>query len=376
MGEELFDSIVIGAGQAGLSAGYHLKRRGRPFVIVDADERIGDAWRRRYDSLRLFTPGHAIRLPGSRYPGGAGAMPTKDELADYLEGYARRFALPVVNGVRVDGLGREGDAYTVTAGDRRFRAANVIVATGAHQTPRIPAFARELDPRILQLHSAEYRNPSQLQEGGVLVVGASNSGGDISLEAVADHPTWLSGPARGHIPFDIDSWFARFVASRVVVFLGRHVLTLRTPIGRRARVRFTTKGGPLVRVKPKRLLDAGIRRVPKTIGARDGAPVLGDGRVLDVGNVIWCTGFRHDLSWIDLPIFGEDGAPMHDRGVVTGEPGLYMVGLPFQFSEASDVLPGVGRDAAYVVKQLERRSRVREGTEDVMLGASLGRARA
>jgi putative flavoprotein involved in K+ transport len=283
-------------------------------------------------------------------------MPTKDQVADHLESYARRFDLPVRSGVRAEAVTREGDRYVVTTGDGRLGAVNVVVASGAHREPRRPAFAQELDPTIVQLHSSEYRNPTQLREGGVLVVGASNSGGDISLEVVGEHPTWLSGPARGNLPFDIDRPFARTVAGPVIVFLGRHVLTLRTPIGRRARDRFATEGGPLIRVKPRQIMDAGIRRVPRTVGARDGAPVLEDGRILHVTNVIWRTGFRQDLSWIDLPIFGEDGAPMHDRGVVTSEPGLYFVGLPFQSAAASDVLPGVGRDAAYVVKQLGRRS--------------------
>ena len=173
---------------------------------------------------------------------------------------------------------------------------------------------------------------------------------------VATHPTWLSGPERGHVPVDIDRWFARQVAVRAVVFAGRHLLTIRTPIGRAAKAKSSSRGDPLVRVKPAQLLAGGIRRVPKTVGARDGRPVLEDGQTLDVDNVIWCTGFRHDLSWIDLPIFAEDGSPVHERGVVTSEPGLHFVGLPFQFAAASDVLPVVGRDAAYVAKQIARRT--------------------
>lgn len=355
MDVERFDTVVIGAGQAGLSAGYHLRREGRSFVILDGNERIGDSWRQRYDSLRLFTPARYIGLPGGRFPGPGSAMPSRDQMADYLGSYAARFALPVRTGVRVDRVRREGETYVVSAGERRFEAANVIVASGAHREPRVPAIARELDPGIVQLHSSEYRNPSQLREGAVLVVGAGNSGGDISIELVGTHPTYLSGPNRGHVPVDIDRRFARLVAVRVVVFLGRHVLTLRNPIGRRAKARSAMRGDPLVRVKPAQLVAAGVRRVPKVAASERGLPRLEDGRVLDVENVIWCTGFRHDLSWIELPIFGEDGAPMHERGVVTDEPGLYFVGLPYQFARASDVLPGVGRDAAYVVRRLAQR---------------------
>jgi putative flavoprotein involved in K+ transport len=301
MDVERFDTIVIGAGQAGLSAGAFLQRAGRSFVILDAGERVGDTWRQRYDSLRLFTPPRYIGLPGSRIPSKDGRMPTKDELAGYLEAYAAETALPVRSRVRVDGVRREGARYLVTAGAETFETANVIVANGAHREPRVPAFAHELDPSIVQLHSSEYKNPSQLRDGGALVVGAGNSGADISLELSGTHPTWLSGPERGHIPPDIDTWIARHIAFPVIRFIGVHVLTLRTPMGRKALAKMARQGDPLVRVKPRQLVAAGVERVPKTVAARGGAPVLEDGSVLDVANVIWCTGFSHDLSWIDLP---------------------------------------------------------------------------
>ena len=278
-------------------------------------------------------------------------------MADYLESYASRFDLPVRTGVRVSRVARDGDRYVVTTGDARIEADHVIVASGAHQDPRIPAFSRELDPAIVQLHSSEYRNPSQLRDGGVLVVGAGNSGGDISFETVRTHPTWLSGPDRGHVPVDIDRWFSRYVIIRVVRFVLHHVLTLRTPIGPQGEEEVRVAGRHArareAEVAPRRRASSACRR---RSAFADGKPVLEDGRVLDVTNVIWCTGFRHDLSWIDLPIFGEDGEPMHERGVATNEPGLYFVGLPFQYAASSDVLPGVGRDARYVVKHLVARA--------------------
>jgi putative flavoprotein involved in K+ transport len=368
-GVERFETVVIGGGQAGLSAGYHLKEAGRSFLIVDANERVGDVWRNRYDSLHLFTPARYDGLPGGRFPGDRSRAPTKDQMADYLESYASRFDLPVRTGVRVSRVARDGDRYVVSTDDGRIEADQVIVASGAHQDPRIPAFSRELDPAIVQLHSREYRNPSQLREGGVLVVGAGNSGGDISFETVRTHPTWLSGPDRGHIPVDIDGWFSRYVAIRVFRFVMHHVVTLRTPIGRKAKKKFASQGEMLVRVKPKWLLQAGVERLPKTVGVADGKPVLEDGRVLDVTNVIWCTGFRHDLSWIDLPIFGEDGEPVHDRGAATNAPGLYFVGLPFQYAASSDVLPGVGRDARYVVKHLVAQAGTRPNRAEMTTAA-------
>ena len=351
---ERFDTVVIGAGQAGLSAGYHLRKTGRSFVIVDANARIGDTWRQRYDSLRLFTPARYIGLPGGRFPGKQTATPTKDEMADYLASYAKRFSLPVLNGTFVDRLWKEDGRFVVSAGGRRFEADNVVVATGANRLPRIPAFADKLDPSIVQLHSAAYRRPSQLQDGGVLLVGTGNSGADISIEVARDHPTWLAGPDNPQVPFRIESFVARNVLMRVVRFVGVHVLTLRTPIGRKAARAQGAGGNIVVRVKRADIAAAGIQRVGKVVGVRDGYPMLEDGRVLRVANVIWCTGFRQDVSWVDLPVFDESGEVAHDRGVVTAEPGLFFLGLPFQYAAASDVLPGVGRDAAYLAKHLTR----------------------
>ena len=354
---ERFETVVIGAGQAGLSAGYYLKRAGRSFVILDANEEVGGSWLNRYDSLQLFTPRWGVRLPGWRFQNRDVRYPSRDQMIGFLQSYAERFDLPVRTGALVDRVEGEGDRFVVSVGGSRIEADNVIVASGANRDPRVPAFFKELDPSIVQLHSSEYRDPNQFREGGVLVVGAGNSGADISLDAVGAHPTWLSGPDRGHIPVSIDTWISQNVAFRVIRFFGVHVLTERTLLGRRYKAKHASRGDPLVRVKPKQLLAAGIERVPKTIGVRDGKPMLEDGRVLDVANVIWATGYRHDFSWIDLPIFGEDGELVHDRGVARGRPGLYFVGLWFQYAAASDVIPGVARDAEYVVRHLVGRER-------------------
>jgi putative flavoprotein involved in K+ transport len=352
-GSEYFETVIIGGGQAALSVGYHLKKQGRPFAILDANERIGDAWRKRWDSLRLFTPARYSGLTGWRFPAPAFSFPTKDEMADYLEAYAARFELPVRTGVEVDRLSRQDDRYVLTSGGRRFEAERVVVATGANQVPKVPAFADELRSSIVQLHSSQYRRPSQLQEGAVLVVGAGNSGAEIAFEVSRTHPTYLSGKPSGQIPVRHGPAAARFVLP-VVRFVGHHVLTLRTPIGRKAQPKFFSHSAPLVRVKLKDLAAAGVEQVPRTVGLEDGRPALEDGRVLDVSNVIWCTGFREEFPWIDLPIFDENERPLHERGVVVGEPGLYFVGMPFQYALSSDVLPGVGRDAEYIAKHIAR----------------------
>ena len=351
MSTERVETVIIGGGQAGLSTGYHLARRGLPFVILEANERVGDSWRTRWDSLRLFTPGRYDGLPGRPFPGPAWAFPTKDEVAAYLEDYAARFDLPVRTGVHVDGVSRVGDRYVVAAGDRRLEADRVVVAAGAYQRPRVPAFAAELDPGLVQLHSSDYRNPSQLQQGGVLVVGAANSGAEIALEVSSGHRTWLSGRHPGREPFRPGSRWDRLVTP-VVWSVASHVLTVRTPIGRNVRNTFRSRGIPLARVRPKDIAAAGIERVPRTAGARGGRPMLDDGRELDVANVIWCTGFMPDLDWIDLPVFAEDGGPLHRRGIVGSEPGLYFVGLFFLYSLVSPLVGGVGRDAEHVAEHI------------------------
>ena len=354
VGPEHVETVIIGGGQAGLSVGYHLAKRDRPFVVLDANERIGDSWRTRWDSLRIFTPARVDGLAGLPFPAPPWSFPTKDEMGDYLETYTERFDLPVRTGANVDGVTRVDNRYVVTYGDRQIEANHVVVATGACRNPWVPAFASELDPSVVQLHSSEYLGPSQLQEGRVLLVGSGNSGAEIGLELSRSHPTWLAGKDPGHIPVRHGSIPFRFLF-RVIRFLGTRVLTMSTPIGRKVRPKFIARGVPLIRVRPKDIVGAGIERVGRVVGVRDGSPLLDDDRVLDAANVIWCTGYRSDFSWIQLPVFDDAGEPRHVRGVVPNEPGLYFVGLVFLYAAASDVLPGVGRDAEHIATHIASR---------------------
>jgi putative flavoprotein involved in K+ transport len=348
--------IVIGAGQAGLSVAYHLKKLGLEFIILDANARVGDSWRQRWDSLRLFTPNRFNGLDGMPFPGPRYAYPTKDEMADYLESYAAHFQLPVLHGVRVQRLWRDGTRYVVDAGSRQFEADQVVVAMASYQGPKVPAFAKELSPQIVQLHSCEYKSLSQLKPGGVLIVGTANSGGEIAMETATAHPTWIAGRDVGSMPFDIKSfWVQRIVLPILFRVVFHRILTVKTPMGRKARGTMISAGLPRIRQRRSDLDSMGVRWVDRVTGVTDGLPRLADGRALDVPNVIWCTGYDLGLSWIDLPIFELSGEPRQVSGLVDGESGLFFVGQHFQHSVSSTMIHGVGRDAALIVRTIAKR---------------------
>lgn len=362
---ERFDVIVVGGGQAGLSVGHHLARLGISFVILEANPRVGDAWRTRWDSLRLFTPARYDGLDGMRFPAPPHSFPTKDEMANYLEAYAAHFQLPVRTGVRVERLSREGDRYVLRAGGRRLEAPHVVVAMSSYQRPRVPAFARELDPRVFQMHSLDYRRPAQLPPGDALVVGAANSGAEIGLDLVrSGRRVWVSGRNPGEVPFDVENPVALSVVMPILFRVVFHrIMTVDTPIGRRVRPDFMAKGLPLIRTKFRDLRKAGVTLVPRVEGVSDGRPKLADGKILDVSSVVWCTGFDIGPSWIDLPVFDDRGEPIQARGIVPGEPGLYFVGPHFLYSASSTMIHGIGRDAQRVAKTIGERlaARVAQG---------------
>jgi putative flavoprotein involved in K+ transport len=283
-------------------------------------------------------------------------FPTKDDMADYLEQYAARFQLPVRSATRVTEVINAGETFAVQTDHGPYLADRVVIATGASQHPRIPPFAADLDPSIRQFHSADYHLPAQFADGDVLVVGAGNSGTDIALEAARTHRTYLAGRHPGQVPIDIDSRWARPIIP-LAMFAFKHVLTLRTPMGRAKRADLRNNGVPLTRNKLKQLDAAGISRVGRIIGTRDGRPLTVNGVVLDVPTVVWCTGYRTDYPWLRLPDIGDDGRPRHHRGIVDTHPGLYFIGLEFQFALASATLHGLDRDTRYIVRQITQQRR-------------------
>ena len=365
-GDETYvPTVVVGGGQAGLTIGYHLRRAGMTFVILEADHRVGDVWRRRWDSLRLFSLPRYASLPGWPIP--VRGFPTKDEMADYLEAYARRFDLPVRTGVRVDRLSRANGHFVLHTQAGSVVTDQVVLATG-HQRPVVPAFAGELSSDIVQLHSHEYRNPGQLPPGPVLLVGAGNSGAEIALDAArAGHQVCVAGRHPGQIPFAIDSRMSR-LAIPVVMFVFRRVLTLDTPMGRKARQPALDHGTNLVRTRLEDLDAAGVVRVPRIIGVTDGWPTTDDGQVLRPSTVVWCTGHRPDYGWVDLPLTGPDGHPVHNRGV-SPIPGLFFIGLEFQYSLASATIQGLNQDARHLMRTLRSASAVVPTTEPLAVAS-------
>jgi putative flavoprotein involved in K+ transport len=299
--------------------------------------------------LRLFTSARFSSLDGMPFPAPRDHFPTKDEMADYLEHYAAHFELPILSGVRVLRLLRATDGYTLVTAEGTFSAKQVIVAMANHQQEKTPEFAQQLAPEITQLHTLHYKNPAQLRPGPVLIVGAGNSGAEIAMELSKTRHVYLSGHGTGVIPFRVEGLLARkWLVPLVLRVIFHRVLTIRTAIGRKLRPKILHRGGPLVRVKPWDLRRAGVERVGRTSGVQDGLPVLEDGRVLEVPNVIWCCGFSEGFSWIELPVFDETGLPRHEGGVVPEAPGLYFVGLHFGYSMSSEMIHGVGRDAARI----------------------------
>ncbi|MFL5581903.1 MAG: flavin-containing monooxygenase [Gemmatimonadaceae bacterium] len=348
---ERFETVVVGAGQAGLAVGQQLAERDVDFVVLGADERVGDGWRARWDSLKLFTPAAYSGLPGMPFPAHPSHLPDKDEVADYLERYAARFDLPVRMRTRVDSLAHDGERYVLRAGGATYEADNVVVATGAFQRPRVPAVAARLAPSIHQVHSSRYRNPFELPEGPALVVGAGNSGAQIAIELAKYRRVWLAGRDTGHLPRrplgrDLFDWIWPVLTAA----------TSNTLLGRRLRAG-QRRGDALIGIPERTVAGAGVRRVGRVEEERGGLPVCG-GEVITPSVVVWCTGFGPDFDWIRLPVLEESGYPRHRRGIATDAEGLYFVGLRFQHRTTSSLIGGVGADAAFIAEQVARRCAV------------------
>jgi putative flavoprotein involved in K+ transport len=342
--DQLLDVIVVGGSQAGLAMAWHLAQRGLRFVVLEAASELGHTWRSRWDSLTLFTPAQYDALPGMAFPAPVDTYPTKDPVADYLQAYANAFDLPVQLNARVTELRRVGDQFELHTADQLFRAKQVVVATGPFQVPFVPPPARRLDPSVTQVHSAHYRNPKVLPDGPVLVVGGGNSGFQIAEELAATRQVDLSIAAKyPMLPQrlagrDLFWWLTR---------LGFLRISVASRLGRRLRDR----GEFVIGTNRRRLQRAGVRFRPRVVDA-DGRTVrFADNTTLEVGVVVWATGFRPDYSWIHVPGVLADGRVQHRRGV-TDVPGLYFLGLSWQHTRGSALLGFVNDDAAWLAERI------------------------
>ena len=340
---ERVEVLVIGGGQAGLTAGYYLSQARIPFLILDAQARAGDSWRRRWDSLELFTAARYSALPGLPFPGDPEHYPGKDAVADYLENYARTHELPIRYGARVTSLERSDGGYRAITGSGGYEAAQVIISAGAYQQPRIPPLSAKLGSEVTQIHSSGYRNPGQLPTREVLVVGAANSGAQIAEDLAATHRVHLSQGAR--IPR-----MPRRLLGKSLHFWGDHLGLIAAPLDS---WRGRTQRGDLLIGTSLRHLERrhGVELRGRTIDARERTVSFEDGSELDVETVIWATGFRSDYSWIHAPVLDAHGAPVHRRGV-TSSPGLYFLGMKNQYSRGSSLIGWVRHDAAYIVEHI------------------------
>jgi putative flavoprotein involved in K+ transport len=336
----LLDVAVIGASQAGLAMAWHLAREQLRFVVLDAAPEIGHTWRSRWDSLTLFTPVQYDALPGMPFPGPPDTYPTKDPVAGYLQAYATAFNLPVRLNARVTQLRTTAEGFEIRTQAEVFRARRAVVATGPFQVPFVPPAAQRLDGAVTQLHSTDYRNPQALPPGPVLVVGGGNSGFQIAEELAATRQVDLSIATKAPMlpqrlaGKDLFWWLTRLRLMRV---------TTESRLGRR----LSSRPDFVIGSSRRRLHAAGVRFLPRVADAEGRTVRFTDGSSMDVGIVVWATGYRSDHSWIDIPGVARNGKVIHRRGV-TDVPGLYFLGLSWQHTRGSALLGFVHDDAAYL----------------------------
>ena len=342
------DVVVVGGGQAGLAIGYQPAKQGTDFTILEAAAEPAAAWRERWDSLKLFTSARYDSLPGMEFPGDPDRYPTRDEVVDYLTGYAREFDLPVELNNRVRAVRRLNDGYVVELDDRAYEARQVVIATGPFQTPFVPPIAEELGDDVVQMHSTGYRSPVSVPDGRVLVVGGGNTGFQIAEELSASREAHLAiGSRQTPLP-------QRVLGRDLFWYLDAMGLIRKTTasrIGKLMRKREDT----LIGSSPRGARRHGIELHGRAVGAAGSTIGFADGTDLDVRGVIWATGFRVDHSWIDVPVFDEGGRAVHERGV-TRSPGLYFLGQLWQHTRGSALLGWVKDDAAYIAERIERRA--------------------
>lgn len=345
-------TIIIGGGQAGLAMGYQLKKLKEEFIILDERVSTGDSWTARWDSLKLFSPAWATRLPGANFPKVRSKYPSKNDMAYFLREFEQKHWLPVLHEMKVTALFKTTNGFELEASGRRFTADHVVVATGNYAVPKIPEFAKDVDPGIAQFHSSRYKRPGDIRPGDVLVVGAATTGLQIALElAKAGRKVFVSGnPPRAISPFML-RYFRRFL-----IWMMNNRMTIHTRKGKMVRDAIKVKGvaAPLINISLGEVVEAGAMHVARIQGVEYGTPVTEKGHPVHPSTIIWCTGFSRDFSWIkNMPgTIDQNHYPVTYRGVSTTNPGLYFLGMAFQYALTSSWVLGVGRDAAYIAEHI------------------------
>jgi putative flavoprotein involved in K+ transport len=336
--------LVIGAGQAGLSMAWHLARRGVGYLVIDAAPDVGHSWRTRWDSLRLFTSARYDGLPGEDFPGNPDSYPSKDQVAAYLTDYAHRHAFPILTDTRVTRLVPYVGGLAAHTTSGVVYARRVVVATGAFHVPSLPAVDGSFS--VPTVHSSQYRRPSDLPQGRVLVVGGANSGLQIAEDLAFSRQVVLASgtnpPAVPQRPLGRDLFW----------WLTRLGFMDKGPDSRLAQ-RMRARGDLVVGTSRKELRAAGVDFRPRLVDASGRTATFADGAEVDVDAVVWATGFRPDHSWIDAPaVTDESGMPRHDGGRSLAVPGLWFLGLPWQRTRGSALLGFVQRDAAHLDSEM------------------------
>ncbi|MBJ6360026.1 flavin-containing monooxygenase [Paenibacillus sp. GCM10012307] len=343
------DTLVIGAGQAGLSIAYFLKKYQHNFIIIDQGDEIGEVWRKRYDSLILFTPRWYSSLPGLPLEGDAEGCATKDEISDYLKKYVETFNLPVHLRTNVHLLKKTPTGFVAETSQGTFISKKVIIATGPFQKPFFPVHLSESLPGdVLQLHSSHYSNSNQLKNGNVLIVGAGNSGAQIAVELANEREVWISsGHSLKYMPVRL--------FGKSIFWWFRKAGILKASIDSVFGQALYRRPDPIFGQDLKLLINDGkVRMKPRAIKVVDGEIEFEDQSCLKFNNIIWATGFYSDYSWLDIPeALNEKGKPIHDRGI-SSVANLFFLGLPWQYRRGSALIGGVGEDAKYVMDYISR----------------------
>ncbi|HEO8420403.1 oxidoreductase [Niallia circulans] len=342
------DTLVIGAGQAGISIGYYLKKMRKNFLILDKGLEIGETWKSRYDSLVLFTPRMYSSLPGLEMEGEQHGFPTKDEVADYLKKYTETFQIPIKHKTEVTSVTKQEEGFIVNTKNETYISRNIVVATGPFHSPSIPSIAENLPTNIQQIHSSEYINSNQLIDGNVLVVGGGNSGAQIAVELSEERETYLAHSDKlNYLPLVFKSksifwWFDKLgiLNASNTSRLGKFI---------------QKKGDPIFGYDLKHAIKQ-KKIIPKerVIDVKHDLIIFKDLSTLKVNNIVWATGFKSSLSWLEITnLYDKEGKIIHHRGV-TKIKGLFFIGLPWQYRRGSALLQGVGYDAEYIVNQITK----------------------